>query len=190
MVCRRRFFDPQQLLLLQVQQTANICQLVCLKWHSVVRFAEYCCHWPVGLWMTTCKIAENLKCFGSTSWDFTPIDRDAMTDTGDEVRGSLNFKAMFFAALVRAAGWSHRKHMLGQMEQLKKKAGKCLGKTLDGADLWAFNRFIFKKSFPARWQRKMKRWEPCKSASGVWKQRQAKIAETMDLARTERHVTR
>ena len=51
-----------------------------------------------------------------------------MTDTGDEVRGSLNFKAMFFAALVRAAGWSHRKHMLGQMEQLKKKAGKCLGK--------------------------------------------------------------
>ena len=49
---------------------------------------------------------------------FTPIsaDRDAMTDTGGEVSGSLNFKAMFVAALVRAAGWSHRKHMLGQME--------------------------------------------------------------------------
>jgi hypothetical protein len=83
-----------------------------------------------------------------------------MTDTGGEVSGSLNFKAMFFAALVRAAGWSHRKHMLGQMEQLKKKAGKRLGQgkhwmvqTFELSTV-SFSRNHF---LTARWQRKKKR---------------------------------
>ena len=69
-----------------------------------------------------------------------------MTDTGVDVSGSLNFKAMFFAALVRAAGWSHRKHMLGQTEHLKKKAGNAWARENFGwCRLGSFQPFHFKE---------------------------------------------